>query len=542
MWDAARRRGARAHRRAPGRRGRRRRRIGVCSQYSSIVPDRRAGAAGRADADVAGPARHRPLVRDHEPRRERVHDVRRAPRHPADRQRPLARPHPLPAARPARRARAHRRVRRGDGLRDRAPHRPHHRVAAHVVHGAAAATTARSARPRTTTSSCSSPASTPTRLPPLVPVDDAIGTLLPDVADDARAARDGRRVRADQRHRGGRGRDRRVHRRAGPGSSIGTTSVLVDAVADFRTDLEHQILSMPGPYVDRYVVCAENGLGGKVLEHVLEQRRVRGRRARRPPRRRRRSRALDAVLAATEPGAGGVMFLPWLGGSLAPGRERHDARRLRATCRSRPSRRRPRARGRGRRRAQPRVAAAARRDVHRRARSTRSRSSAARRARRSGARCSPTCSTGRSSPLAAPDVARSRARWRCSRSSAHGVLARADLDRGRGGDAHRFEPDPARHERYAYRQVQFEAAYAALLPISEALVMSTSYPYATDPRRDPRHAVGRTQPRLDHRRARPTSPTTRTRRGRRASARARCTAATTSTTTSWAARSSCSRT
>ena len=55
------------------------------------------------------------------------------------------------------------------------------------------------------------------------------------------------------------------------GLAIGTTSVLVDAVADFRTDLEHQILSMPGPFADRYVVCAENGLGGKVLEHVLER-------------------------------------------------------------------------------------------------------------------------------------------------------------------------------------------------------------------------------------------------------------------------------
>ena len=54
------------------------------------------------------------------------------------------------------------------------------------------------------------------------------------------------------------------------GLSIGTTSVLVDSVDDFRVDLEHQLFSMPGPYVDRYVVCAENGLGGKVLEHVLE--------------------------------------------------------------------------------------------------------------------------------------------------------------------------------------------------------------------------------------------------------------------------------
>ena len=43
------------------------------------------------------------------------------------------------------------------------------------------------------------------------------------------------------------------------------------------------------------------------------------------------------------------------------------------------------------------------------------------------------------------------------------------LDHVAAKTSERFEPDPARHERYAYRQVQFEAAYAALLPISEAL-------------------------------------------------------------------------
>jgi sugar (pentulose or hexulose) kinase len=51
----------------------------------------------------------------------------------------------------------------------------------------------------------------------------------------------------------------------------------------------------------------------------------------------------------------------------------------------------------------------------------------------------------------------------------HGVVSRDDLDRAAATTGERFEPDPTRHERYAYRQVQFEAAYAALLPISEAL-------------------------------------------------------------------------
>src|SRR5579862_4412993 len=101
----------------------------------------------------------------------------------------------------------------------------------------------------------------PTRLPPLVRVDAEIGTLLPGVAASlgipASAV-----VYAPANDTAG------VAVAAGAllpgraGLAIGTTSVLVDGVADFRTDLEHQILSMPGPYVDRYVVCAENGLGG----------------------------------------------------------------------------------------------------------------------------------------------------------------------------------------------------------------------------------------------------------------------------------------
>ena len=45
--------------------------------------------------------------------------------------------------------------------------------------------------------------------------------------------------------------------------------MLVDEVEEFRVDLDHQIFSMPAPFPELYVVCAENGLGGKVLEHVL---------------------------------------------------------------------------------------------------------------------------------------------------------------------------------------------------------------------------------------------------------------------------------
>jgi xylulokinase len=49
----------------------------------------------------------------------------------------------------------------------------------------------------------------------------------------------------------------------------------------------------------------------------------------------------------------------------------------------------------------------------------------------------------------------------------HGMLNRADLDEITAG--RRYEPAAAHRKRYAIRQAQFEAAYAALLPISEAL-------------------------------------------------------------------------
>ena len=111
------------------------------------------------------------------------------------------------------------------------------------------------------------------------------------------------------------------------GISIGTTSVLVDEVAEFRVDLDHQIFSMPSPYRDCYVVCAENGLGGKMLEHVL--RNVVYAADELGDHRPDAFAALDHALRASDPGAGGVMFLPWLGGVERPAGRQRDARRLR---------------------------------------------------------------------------------------------------------------------------------------------------------------------------------------------------------------------
>jgi sugar (pentulose or hexulose) kinase len=69
--------------------------------------------------------------------------------------------------------------------------------------------------------------------------------------------------------------------------------------------------------------------------------------------------------------------------------------------------------------------------------------------------------------LAQPDkaVARATALLALER---HGELTFAELNNNVAFAA-RYDPAPELRDQYATRQVQFEAAYAALLPISEAL-------------------------------------------------------------------------
>ena len=144
------------------------------------------------------------------------------------------------------------------------------------------------------------------RLPPLLRLDEPVGSIRGDIAEllgipasavvyagvnDTQAGS----VATDV-YSPGRG-----------GLSIGTTSVLVDAIASKEVDLDHEVLSCPSPFDDSYLLFAENGLGGKPLEHVLDNVVDTG-----------GFETLDDVLAAVPAGSGGVLFLPWLRGSMAP--------------------------------------------------------------------------------------------------------------------------------------------------------------------------------------------------------------------------------
>ena len=422
--------------------------LGVCSQYSSIVPVDARRATRRADAHVAGPARHRPLVRDHGPRRGRVHDVRRAARHPADRQRAVARAHPLHCSSTAptctRATAAY--LEAMDYVTARLTGRIT-AIAAHVVHGAVLRQPLARRDRRTTTSSLQlagrrrdpaarrSSASTPT-----------IGPLLPDVAAalGLPAVRDVVYAR-HQRHRDA-SRSRPARSRPGrAGLSIGTTSVLVDE----RRRLPHRPRA-PDPRRCRArtstaTSCARRtASAARSLEHVLEQRRLRAptssattgsrrsvRRARRRARRDRRRRGRRDVPPVARTGRSRRSRAASIRGGFV-------------NMSLETTRARPRARGRRRRRAQPGVAPPARRDVHRQRASTRSCSWAARPARRRGARCSPTCSTGRSSPLAAPDGAVGAGDGAARAATPRRDLARRPRPRAVGGRRH-LRARPGRH-------------------------------------------------------------------------------------------------
>jgi xylulokinase len=99
--------------------------------------------------------------------------------------------------------------------------------------------------------------------------------------------------------------------------NIGTTSQVLAHMDGKKSDLEHALVSMPSPIAGRYMVMAENGLGGKPLDHFL----------------RNIAFASDALAdhAGDEPfagvertvgtvpaGSGGLLFLPWLTGAQTP--------------------------------------------------------------------------------------------------------------------------------------------------------------------------------------------------------------------------------
>jgi xylulokinase len=154
------------------------------------------------------------------------------------------------------------------------------------------------------------------KLPELVPLDSIVGTVLPEVAAELGLSPDTRVVTGvNDTQCGGMGTAAFSGRHAA--LSVGSTSVMITHVDFKRTDVRHVILSMPSPVPGTYFVMAENGMGGGTLEYFLQNLvyahdqfgELTGAN---------RYAHLQRAVDETPPGSAGVLFLPWMSGSLAP--------------------------------------------------------------------------------------------------------------------------------------------------------------------------------------------------------------------------------
>ena len=155
------------------------------------------------------------------------------------------------------------------------------------------------------------------KLPPLVPHDEIIGTVTP-----AAAAHLGITTRAVVLA----GTLDSITSAVGSGVLdsrscavvIGTTSVIVTHVDRKVSDLEHGLISVPSPVPGRYFVMAENGVGGKALEHFLREVVYADDPLALGPFPDDAFTRAEAAASVVDAGCDGVLFLPWLVGSMAP--------------------------------------------------------------------------------------------------------------------------------------------------------------------------------------------------------------------------------
>ena len=296
----------------------------------------------------------------------------------------------------------------------------------------------------------------PSRLPPLVEVGSVVGTVLPDIAEALGLASDvpvvtGMTDSCAGAHATGAEVPGRV------GIAIGTTGVVLSSVDALGVDLDHEVLAMPGLRTDRYLVSAENGIAGRAVEHVLTHLihadDALGDHGSADP-----FAGFDEALGASPAGARGGPLPPVaVRVDVTAGRCR-DARRVRRRLARQPSGR-PGASHRRGRGPQPALAARPGRRLHR----------PDHRRDRPHRRRRPVCGLvadpGRRprAPRAHPAGARSLGRT--------GVAAGWALEQlGHGGGEwvrldRSFEPDASTSDVHAHAQAQFTAAFEALRPL-----------------------------------------------------------------------------
>lgn len=156
----------------------------------------------------------------------------------------------------------------------------------------------------------------PEKLPEVVPIGEPLGPILPEVAERLGLSKDTIVFPPmNDTQAGGIGASAFSGSHAG--ISMGTTGVLITHVDFKRTDIRNSLVSMPCPVEDRYFVMAEAGIGGGAVEYFLE-RLVFATDRFGDHSLAEKFAALEHAIEPIEPGSDGVLFLPWLTGSITP--------------------------------------------------------------------------------------------------------------------------------------------------------------------------------------------------------------------------------
>ena len=156
----------------------------------------------------------------------------------------------------------------------------------------------------------------PDRLPPLIGAEEPVGALAAEVAAGT-GLTPSTMVMAGMTDSHAAALATGAARPGRMGLAIGTTAVLLTTTDHLHADFDNEVLAMAGVRAGEYLVWAENGLAGRAVEQVLS-RLVHADDALGDHRSEDPFVGFDAALAASPAGAGGVRFLPWLAGSMAP--------------------------------------------------------------------------------------------------------------------------------------------------------------------------------------------------------------------------------
>jgi xylulokinase len=154
------------------------------------------------------------------------------------------------------------------------------------------------------------------KLPEWVPVGSVVGTVLPAVAEELGLA-PGTPVLSGINDTQAGAVAAGAVAGAHAGLALGTTAVIVAPRARKKVNPLRSLYTMPNPVGGGHLLSAENGTAGAAVDHLLD-RVVYPDDPFTTPVTVDRYAAFNAVAGSSEPGANGVLFLPWLRGSLAP--------------------------------------------------------------------------------------------------------------------------------------------------------------------------------------------------------------------------------